>query len=393
MVRNNSLGNRLIALTLSIMMVLGMIPANAFALESTAVAQIGDTPYDTLAEALAAVPTGTNQAAPAEATTITLLRDTACAFDVGTSTGATTMNLKLDLNGNTLTLAPSVGSVGTKSNGIRVLAYSKLEIANGTLICSSVEADNVKVGIANYGTLTLTDVAVKKGDLTKYTINNRGALTLNGKTTIESGTICAITNDPYDLYYTTDVNASVTCNSSEVAVESVLVERYARNSANKGGVVLNISSGYFGKIVEDGESAVSASYNVTGGTIGVANTEELEFALSMVNAGAEYDCPDQPVTIQLLDSMAGSFDVGISTGKAPKNIVLDLNRNALTLKPGVGSFNTKSNGIRVLAYSKLEVRNGTLICSNEEADNVKVGIANYGELTLDGVAVKSDCVG
>ena len=385
----NSLGNRLIAFMLSFIMVLGMLPANVFALESTAEAKIGDVIYDTLAEAIAAVPTGTNQAAPAEATTITLLRDTAYAFDVGTSNGSTTMNLKLDLNGKTLTLAPSVGSVGTKSNGIRVLAYSKLEIVNGDLVCSSVAEDNVKVGIANYGTLTLTDVDVKKGDLTIYTINNRGALTLNGKTTVESGSTCAITNDPYDLYYTTDVNASVTCNSSEVVVDSMLVERYERTSNNNGGVELNISAGYFGKIVEDGESAVSTNYNVTGGTIGVSTTEELEFALNMVKAGAEYSCPQQPVTIQLKNSIAGSFDVGTSTGKAPKNIVLDLNRNTLTLKPGVGSFNTKSNGIRVLAYSKLEIQNGTIICSSEEADNIKIGIANYSDLTLDSVAVKS----
>ena len=380
----NSLGNRLVALTLSIIMVLGMLPAQAIAQEFTAVAQIGDTTYDTLADAVAAAPAGIDQV-----TTIKLLQDTADAFDVGTSTGSSRKNLKLDLNGNTLTLSPSVGSVGTKSNGIRVLAYSKLEIVNGDLVCSSVAEDNVKVGIANYGTLTLTDVDVKKGDLTIYTINNRGALTLNGKTTVESGSTCAITNDPYDLYYTTDVNASVTCNSSEVVVDSMLVERYERTSNNNGGVELNISAGYFGKIVEDGKSAVSTNYNVTGGTIGVSTTEELEFALNMVKAGAEYSCPQQPVTIQLKNSIAGSFDVGTSTGKAPKNIVLDLNRNTLTLKPGVGSFNTKSNGIRVLAYSKLEIQNGTIICSSEEADNVKIGIANYSDLTLDSVAVKS----
>ncbi len=380
MIKSNSLGNRLIALMLSIIMVLGMLPANVFALDSAEVAQIGDITYDTLANAIAAVPSGTDQV-----TTIKLLQNTEDAFDVGISTGSTTKNLKLDLNGKTLTLSPSVGSVGTKSSGIRVLAYSKLEITNGTLVCSSTQEDNVRVGIANYGTLTLTDVEIKKGELTQYTINNRGALTLNGKTTIESGSICAITNDPYDLYYTTNVNASVTCNSSEVEVESMLVERYERNSDNKGGVELNISAGYFGKIVEDGHSAVSADYSVTGGTIGVSTAEELAFALNIANAGAEYDCPQQPVTIKLLKDMAGSFDVGISTGKAPKNIRLDLNGKTLTLKPGIGSDGTKVNGIRVLAYSKLEIANGMIVCSDLEEDKVKVGIANYSKLILDSV--------
>ena len=387
--KNNSLGNRLIAVVLSIFMVVGMIPANVFAEEITAVAQIGDVTYDTLADAIAAVPTGTNQVAPSEATTVKLLRDTVCAFDVGISNGASTMNIKLDLNGKTLTLAPGVGSAGTKANGIRVLAYSKLEIANGTIVCSNEAADNIKVGIANYGELTLDSVLLKAGSQTQYTVNNRGTLTLKGKTAITSGSVCAVTNDPYDLYYTTDVNATVTCNSSEVSVESVLVERYARNSANQGGVELNISAGYFGKIVEDGSSSVPASYTVTGGTIGVSNSEELEFALNIISAGAEYACPESAVKIKLLNSMTGSFDVGTSNGKAPKNILLDLNGNTLTLCPSVGSVGTKSNGIRVLAYSKLEIKNGTLICSSEENDNVKVGIANYSDLTLDSVEVKS----
>lgn len=385
----NSLGNRLIALTLSIVLVLGMIPGHVIAQGASGAAQIGDVTYNTLEEALAAVPRGTNQQAPAEATIIKLLSDTACAFDVGKSTGSSTMNLRLDLNGKTLTLAPSVGSSGTKANGIRVLAYSKLEIVNGTVVCSSATEDNVKVGIANYGTLTLTDVTVKKGDLTLYTINNRGALTLKGKTVVESGSAWAITNDPYNLYYTTNVNASVTCDSSDVVVQSMQMERYERSSTNQGGLELNISAGYFGKIVEDGNTAVATSYNVTGGTIGVSTTEELEQAINMTKAGAPYTCPEKPVTIKLLNDMAGSFDVGNSTGKAPKNILLDLNGNTLTLKPGVGSFKTKTSGIRVLAYSKLEIRNGTLICSDEEADNVKVGIANYSELTLEDVKLKA----
>ena len=387
MSKTSSLGNRLIALMLSIIMVLGMVPMNAIALESTAVAQINDVTYDTLADAIAAVPTGTNQVAPTEATTIKLLRDTAYAFDVGISTGATTMNLKLDLNGKTLTLAPSVGSVGTKANGIRVLAYSKLEIVNGTILCSNETADNVKVGIANYGTLTLDSVSVKAGSLTQYTVNNRGALTLKGNTEITGGSICAVTNDPYNLYYTSAVNASVTCNSSDVMVESMLVERYERDSANDGVVELNISAGYFGKIVEDGASAVGTAYNVTGGIFGVSTTEELQHVVGMIKPGDEYECPSKPVTIKLLSDISGSFDVGTSNGKAPKNILLDMNGKTLTLKPGIGSDGTEVNGIRVLAYSKLAVQNGTIKCSDEDADKIKVGIANYSDLTLTDVKV------
>ncbi len=391
MKNNYSLGNRLIALALCVIMVLGMLPAQAIAQEITPVAKIGDTPFDTLADALAAVPTETNQKAPTEATTVVLLQDVAYAFDVGTSNGSKTMNLVLDLNGKTLTLKPGVGSVGTESNGIRVLAYSKLEIKNGTVVCSSEAADNVKVGIANYSELTLDSVTMQAGAQTVYTINNRGALTLKGTTSVKEGSasICAITNDPYNYYYTENVDASITCDSSSVSVDSVFVERYARDSSNKGSVKLNISAGNFGELKEDGNSSVSTNYNVTGGTIAVSSTEELELALRAVKAGAAYSCPEKAVTIKLLQDISGSFDVGTSTGKAPKNIILDLDGKTLMLKPGVGSVGTKSNGIRVLAYSKLTVKNGTLACSDAVEDNVKVGIANYSQLRLDNVKVKA----
>ena len=111
------------------------------AAEDTAVCTIGETEYDTLAEALAEAENGD---------TVVLTADTAGSFDVKD------MALTLDLNGHTLTLEPAIGSAGTTTNGARVLYGATLTVKNGTLKCGTLlNADNkpVKVGIANYGTV------------------------------------------------------------------------------------------------------------------------------------------------------------------------------------------------------------------------------------------------
>lgn len=178
------------------------------------------------------------------------------------------------MNGKTLTLKPGVGSANTKSNGIRVLAYSKLEIKNGTVVCSDETADNIKVGIANYSELVLDSVTVKAGALTVYTINNRGNLTLKGTTSVENAKVAqtdypdstdyiAITNDPYHLYYSEPINAVITSDDSRVNVGNIQLATYG----SKGNIELNISGGTFGGIYAPaGGGSVEIIGNVTGGT-------------------------------------------------------------------------------------------------------------------------------
>ena len=177
--------------------------------------------------------------------------------------------LNLVYDGNTLTLKPPVGSVGTVTNGIRVLAYSKLKLSNGTVACSDAAEDVIKTGIANYGTLILDSVELKSGANTVYTINNRGSLTLSGTTSVENGKVCqpdygtkdnyvAITNDPYTLHYNED--AELICNSADVEVGNVQIETYG--SAGK--VVLGIADGSFGEFTEpEADGKVTVEGNIT----------------------------------------------------------------------------------------------------------------------------------
>jgi len=403
----NNFAMKVVAMVLAITMIIGTIPsgiATVFANESDAVAKIGDKEYASLEAALADVPVGNSKETPAEATVIELCQDTAHSFDVGISNGTKPKNIELRLNDNTLTLKPAVGSTGTVSNGIRVLAYSKLTITNGNIVCSSEEDDNVKVGIANYGEVILDGVNVQSGALTRYTVNNRGELTLKGDTIVQNGQVApndysdstglvAITNDPYDLYYSTPMNATINCDSENVVVGNIQIERYeiAKNH-EKGNNVLNISEGSFGSIVipeEASDTGIDVVGNITGGSFEAASGVELQNVMDLTVAGVAYQTPEKAVSIKLTDNLENGFDVGVSNGTAPKYFKLDLNQNTITLRPAVGSVGTVSSGIRVLAYSKLEIKNGEVVCSDTLEDNVKVGIANYGTLVLDSVDVKA----
>ena len=202
--------------------------------------------------------------------TVEMTADIATSFDLGNSAGTAPQNLVLDLGGKVLTLVEAVGSDGTKSSGIRVLANSALTISNGEIRCSSDVEDNIKVGIANYGTLELDGVKLYPGALTMYGVNNRGSLTLTGNTEIHNGNgekfVAAVTNDPYEYVYS-NFPAEFTAGDG-VFVGSLLVERYPRNTTNAAGVVLNITGGTYGSLSDDGQTDRAADYNITGGTFG-----------------------------------------------------------------------------------------------------------------------------
>ena len=248
---------RFSAFFLAALMVAALLPAVSFAAETEVL------PSENLQAKVTAATNGD---------TIKLTENMTGSFDLPEG-----KSLTLDLNGKTLTLKPAVGSAGTVSQGIRVLRDATLTIKNGTILSGETVSDNIKVSIANYGTLTLDDVELKAGPITWVGVNNRGALTLTGNTTIETakeGWKWAITNDPYD-YVTQDTNASLTIADSTVKVGVVAVETGKDNGNNTNGkVVLNISAG----VVEELkiEAAVGAENNnapdvtgLTGGQIKV----------------------------------------------------------------------------------------------------------------------------
>lgn len=230
------------------------------------VAVIGTKGYTSLNAAIADVKVGAASQFSEETTVITLMTDTKDSSDIGTSNGQAPKNVTIDLNGHTLTLGPGVGSAGTETAGLRVLAYSTLTVKNGTLKCSDDTADHILVGIANYGKTTLENVTLDAAEVTQYPVNNRGELTLKGDTTVENGGVydIAITNDPYNYYYK-DVDASLNIADPEVTVGTVRLELYG-NATNNGVPVLNVSAGTLQTIITDGNNAIGFESNVSGAT-------------------------------------------------------------------------------------------------------------------------------
>ena len=224
-----------------------------------------------------------------------------------------------------------------------------MTLINGELVASN---ENNKAVLANYGELTLEDVVVGICDNTQYTINNRGILTLKGKTIVPTGKAgmqVAITNDPYNGYYE-DFDAELNIDSAEVEVGVVQAELYG-NNVNAGGVVLNISAGKIEKVIDDGATKAELTGNITGGTFEEAVDEKFcaNCFASEANEDGTYSIVEQPYvatigetryatlleaiaavqdgeTITLVGDAEGGFDIGVEGNEkaTAKNITIDM---------------------------------------------------------------------
>ena len=120
------------------------------------VAKIGETEYETLAEAVAAVKDGE---------TILMLADVPNAGGMSVSSGK---NFTVDFDGHTYTLnKPGAGSTGTETNGFQLLMNSTIVFKNGTINISEENltkavdpAKNIMRIIQNYANLTLENMTI-----------------------------------------------------------------------------------------------------------------------------------------------------------------------------------------------------------------------------------------
>ena len=183
---------RILAILLSLTMMFTLVPT-AMAEGGTAVAKVGDVEYETLAEAVEAVPTGNTE------TEIVLLKDY-----IGSGIKVVAgKNIVFNLNGKTYTVdKPTVGSSGTETNGFQLLKDSKVTFKNGTLN-SATGADSLPNGgilIQNYCDLTLENVTLDtsaNSNISYVISNNFGSLTAKGNTVIKA----ADGKVAFDLWY------------------------------------------------------------------------------------------------------------------------------------------------------------------------------------------------
>jgi hypothetical protein len=176
--------------------------------EGVFVAQIGDVKYETLEDAVAAVPEGGT-----EPTLITLLCDVENGNGIKTE-AAHPKNVVIDFDGHSYLVGKGlVGSAGYESQSWHLEKGSKFELKNGTLT-SSLAA----MLIQNYCDLTLTDMQVGSADDSyDYVVsNNCGSLNVNGSTSITAPAgktafdVCATTNYPEGVTVTINTTGTIT---------------------------------------------------------------------------------------------------------------------------------------------------------------------------------------
>ena len=172
---------KILALLLAVALVLAM---SSTALADGPVCKMNGMEYNSLAEAVAKVPTDGTQ------TTITLLKDT-------TGNGVVVekgKNIIFDLGRNAYTVDGTVGSSGTETNGFQLLKGSTVTFKNGT-----INAGKAKILIQNYADLTLKDVTLDaQGTGCQYVCsNNCGTVNIIGDTHINA----AEGEAAFDVYY------------------------------------------------------------------------------------------------------------------------------------------------------------------------------------------------
>ena len=277
---------RILAILLSLTMIFTLVPtAMAEGEEVSAgegsetpeveyVAQIGDTKYDTLAEAVEAVPTDNTE------TEIVLLKD---YIGSGIKVVAD-KNIVFNLNGKTYTVdKPTDGSSSTETNGFQLLKDSKVTFKNGTLD-SATGADSLPNGgilIQNYCDLTLENVTLDtsaNSNISYVISNNFGSLTAKGNTVIKA----ADGKVAFDLWYGMNSNGlyddgvSVTFGTDFTGSVTGKIEygahsRVPSNSNWKDKARLTIANGNFGTTFVDSnnnDGVAPEDFNITiiGGT-------------------------------------------------------------------------------------------------------------------------------
>lgn len=210
---------RLLSAFLAVMMVLTMAPVafagNEDAGSSTAVAKIGDTTYESLNAAIAAVQ---------DDETIELLKNVDHAEGMSVNTGKT---FTVDFKGHTYTVSkPGAGSKDTETNAFQLITGQNITFKNGTICLaednltasvipdtSPVKYSNIRRVIQCYAALTLEDMTIDAtnvfGSAFPMSFNNQPVnITGNTSVILKPGTTTAFDADgnwgPYGRCTVTD---------------------------------------------------------------------------------------------------------------------------------------------------------------------------------------------
>ena len=346
-------------------------------------AVIGDTYYDTLADAVAAAQDGD---------TITLLKNTnGNGIQVATGKFAT-RGLTVNFNGHSYTVGGVlVGSSGTGTNAFQLLQGNKITFKNGSIVGvaeGTKPAEDTPdwhgapaIMIQNYCDLTLDNMIVTGGDQTVYTMSNNNGNVVIKDTTINKGGAKGYGYGPYAFdvcRYSSYPSVNVTVTGNSVINGDVEISGTIGNGQSR---QLTINSGkFYGKFKVANEPANitinggefvdltnAVKYAADGATIKLLADVEQNSMLSITKS----------VTLDLNGkTIYNTKDIWDVSGNALISVEDDAN---VTLT-GNGAVKAKQDDCYTLSVNK-----GTLTIENGEyVGNVSAVQVNVGQLNIKG---------
>lgn len=361
-------------------------------LDDLAVAQIGDTYYLTLAEAVEAAK---------DNDTIELLKTTEGG---GVQVKGDGRHITIDLNGFTYTVVnPTVGSTGTETNGFQLLKGTDVTFKNGTIKPGTSAA---KILIQNYCNLTLDNVTIDcSGSNCEYvSSNNCGNVVIK-----DSRIIAAEGQRAFDLYYWPSngyaEGVSVTVEGdSEI---SGIIE-YGSDGSETGKAdlfekaILTLKSGKFAgkfstyKLGADGKANISITGGVfssdpsaylASGYAAVDNSGDTVYQYKVVQAGQN---PAQVVTGEADVSVSGSITNADEKALAGEVVSALNNSNE---KPDIGEALKAAAGT-VANQNTVTKEQGKDALTNAgvsvtDTSNVTIVVQPYLEISVAAVSIQS----
>lgn len=351
-------------------------------MKDIAVAQIGDTYYKTLADAVAAVQDGS---------TITLLKDTT-GSGIGTyKTPGTDLNgnpqiaakgFTIDFNHHTYSVdKPAVGSKTYETQGFHLEWKGSIDttpnitLKNGTLDVAQNHDPNLKLLIQNYCNLTLDNMTVDGTNLTKGWASNGVPYTYvtsncNGTVNIKDTTIIS-GNPAYDVAFDVDgarhsygpVHLTIDGNSRICGKFEV--------SAQEGNS-LTINSGYF--------TSDPSAYLATGKT-----------AVESDLAGYNYKVADKtstPATVAAATPTVDTAGLSEAEQSAATEIANKLKSDAVAGDGLTAAANTVANNNTVTADKGKTALEAKQISA--EANNTRIVVQTYMDIDITGIKSSSD---
>ena len=378
---------KLLAIVISMAMIVAMMPMGVFA-ETTAScaggtscmhqAAIGNTHYDTLADAVNAVDTGVE-------TTIELLRNVTDGTGIIVDSGK---NIIINFAGHTYTVTGTpAGSTGTKNQCFQLLKDSTVIMNNGSITANSTEVTRI---IQNYANLTLHKMTLDATQGNNGISTDRAVVSFNNGISVIDGETKITAKDggiAFDVEYYTNAypnGAKVTVNTTETIVGNICFTNWdgdnpAASDENKSTLTIN-NINHIGSIIDDCRANYNNNIKIDGGTFTSdpkaiatnsstinAVTEGKEFSKNSNNtytvgkpvaaigndkyaslqAAIHYAGTDNETEIRLLDDITSDRTIIIDGGR---KIKLDLNKHNIsavnsTIKIHQGTLNVMGGGI------------------------------------------------